>query len=91
MTLNKLARRLEKYIRSTGEVVNEVKLKPPEDLELRKRVEEVLALARQYYLDSLYYRGRGDQVSSLVCVVYSEGLLDALRILGWADFNWPSG
>lgn len=88
--MKELTRRLEKYIRSTGEVVDKVELRPLKDLELKKKVEDILALARQYYLDSIHYRSLGDQVSSLVCVVYGEGLLDALRILGFVEFSWPS-
>jgi len=75
--------KLAKYLESLREVLDEVELK-----EGSKEAQEVLDLARRYYLDALHYLSR-DPLTALICVVYSEGLLDALRFLGLASFKWP--
>ncbi|MCX8204390.1 MAG: cytidylyltransferase family protein [Candidatus Nezhaarchaeota archaeon] len=76
--------RLAKCLASLGEVFREVELK-----EGSKEARETLDLAYRYYLDALYYRDR-DPSTALACASYSEGLLDALRILGLASFKWPT-
>ncbi len=48
----------------------------------------VLELARTYLEDSKYYFSRGDYVTSLACISYTEGLLDALKFLGFIDIEW---
>lgn len=50
---------------------------------------EIVDLAERYLKDSVYYLQRGDVCTSLSCVSYAEGLLDALRMLGKLDFSWP--
>ncbi|MEM4700413.1 MAG: DUF357 domain-containing protein [Candidatus Nezhaarchaeales archaeon] len=76
--------RLAKCLASLKEVLREVRLK-----EGAKEAREALDLARRYYLDALYYRDR-DPPTALACASYSEGLLDALRVLGLASFEWPT-
>ena len=48
----------------------------------------VLELARMYLEDARYYREKGDLETALATVSYSEGLLDALRIMGVVEFDW---
>lgn len=81
--MEELRARLSRYLGSLGKVFEEVTLKSHSAL-----VEDVLDLARRYYLDALHYRD-SDPLTAMVCVVYSEGLLDALRLLGLASFKWP--
>ena len=49
---------------------------------------EVVEIAKAYLKDSIYYLSRGDQFTALATIAYAEGLLDALRLLGMAHFNW---
>ncbi|MCD6410149.1 MAG: DUF357 domain-containing protein [Candidatus Verstraetearchaeota archaeon] len=58
------------------------------DARLDGKAAEVLDLARRYYEDAKHYVERGEHLTGLVCIVYSEGLLDALRILGFVEFSW---
>jgi len=81
--MSSVEEKLEKYLGSLGEVLEEVRLR-----EGATQAHRLLDLARRYYMDALHYRDR-DPLTALVCVVYSEGLLDALRFLGLASFQWP--
>ncbi len=47
--------------------------------------------AKRYLRDAKYYLERGDAVTSVACSSYAEGLLDALRLLGVANVEWPKG
>jgi len=73
--------RLEKYLATTQRVLAHLNLK-------REEGAEVLSLAKRYVQDALYYKDKRDYVTSLVCGIYAEGLLDALRLLGYAKFEW---
>lgn len=53
------------------------------------RVLEVLEQAENYLRDSRFYLGRGEGAIALASVAYAEGLLDALRLLGLVEFDWP--
>ncbi|AFK51271.1 glycerol-3-phosphate cytidylyltransferase [Thermogladius calderae 1633] len=48
----------------------------------------IVELARAYLSDSKYYLEKGDVFTSLACIAYAEGLLDALKRLGKAEFGW---
>ena len=42
-----------------------------------------------YLSDSIYYlREKRDAATSLASISYAEGLLDAIRLLKFDDFNW---
>ncbi|ALU11887.1 cytidyltransferase [Ignicoccus islandicus DSM 13165] len=51
-------------------------------------VEKVVDLARRYVDDTEYYVNKGDCETALVTASYAEGLLDALRLIGKANFQW---
>lgn len=86
-----LSERLERYLSSMRSVLSEVKLTgEAHRVGLGERASMVVDLARRYYQDAEHYKGAGDLVTSLVCVVYGEGLLDALRALGLVEYRWPS-
>lgn len=55
---------------------------------LSGRARDLAELARAYLSDSKYYAEAGDLETALACVAYAEGLLDALRLLGIAEFEW---
>lgn len=53
-------------------------------------VKAVYDEARRYYEDSKYFQEQRDYITGLIAIAYSEGLLDALRLLGCAKFSWPT-
>ncbi len=40
--------------------------------------------------DAKYYKAQGKLETSLTSIAYCEGLLDALRLLGAVEFEWPA-
>ncbi len=74
--------RIDAYIRNVKNALDQI------DREGVKN--EVVEIARAYLKDSIYYLSRGDQFTALATIAYAEGLLDALRLLGMAHFNWVS-
>lgn len=81
-------KKIERYINYTQSVLNNMLVSPPTDPELSSKFHYNISLARQYFEDSKYYFSRGDLLTSLVCIVYCEGLLDACRNLGWLKYEW---
>lgn len=53
-------------------------------------VENVLKWALDYLADAKYYKAQGSLETSLTSVAYCEGLLDALRLIGAVNFEWPT-
>ena len=53
-------------------------------------VASVLSYANNYLEDAKYYKAQGNLETSLTSVAYCEGLLDALRLIGAVNFEWPS-
>lgn len=80
--------KLNKYISGTDRIFKVMEVLPPEEQQLRKRFEEAVALSKQYLDDSTYYLKKGDLVTSLVCIAYCEGIIDACRKLGWLRYMW---
>jgi hypothetical protein len=85
---NEATAKLNRYITGTDHVFASMEVSYPTDMLLKKRFEEALALSRQYLEDSKYYLGRKDLVTSLVCIAYCEGIIDACRKLGWLKYRW---
>jgi len=54
-------------------------------------LQAVIEQAKLYLKDAQFYLNRGDCITSIACSSYAEGLLDALRFLGLAEFQWKSG
>jgi FAD synthetase len=53
-------------------------------------VASVLSYAKDYLEDAKYYKTQGNLETSLTSVAYCEGLLDALRLIGSVNFEWPT-
>jgi FAD synthetase len=53
-------------------------------------VASALSYANDYLEDAKYYKAQGNLETSLTSVAYCEGLLDALRLLGAVNFEWPT-
>jgi FAD synthetase len=56
----------------------------------QKMVASVLSYAKDYLEDAKYYKTQGNLETCLTSVAYCEGLLDALRLIGAVNFEWPT-
>jgi len=87
MTLEAL---VTKYVRNTGQVFGEIKIVQNSVSIGEDKIMEVIGAARHYFADAKYYQEKKKFETSLVSVVYCEGLLDALKLLGAVEFSWPA-
>lgn len=87
MTLNQLAAR---YIASTETVLREIQIIEASQNIKEKDVRRIVNHVKAYFEDAKYYKGKNRFKVSLASVVYCEGLLDALRMLGAVKFEWPA-
>jgi len=76
-----------KYIQKTEAVFKKMKMAEKSVLDPSK-VDEIVDEAKRYLEDAKYYLKKGKLETSLASVAYSEGLLDALRMLGLVKFEW---
>jgi len=76
-----------KYIQKTEAVFKKMKMAEKSVLDPSK-VDEIVDEAKRYLEDAKYYLKKGKPETSLASVAYSEGLLDALRMLGLVKFEW---
>jgi hypothetical protein len=85
-----LERIVSKYIDSAQQVLDMLgSARMPVIVESGK-VEEVVQWARAYLEDAKYYREKEKFELSLTSVAYCEGLLEALKLLGTVNFEWPT-
>jgi FAD synthetase len=87
MTLEKLTLR---YISMAEKVFGELTKNSVPIALTEEKVAEVLSYARDYLEDAKYYKAQGNLETSLTSVAYCEGLLDALRLIGAVNFEWPT-
>ena len=73
--------RVATYIKNLEEALEGLVLKDP-------AYKHVVELAQAYLKDAKYYYSVGDRETALATVSYAEGLLDALKMVGVADFAW---
>ena len=79
--------KVRKYIRNVRIVLSKIYSKIKKE---NRRIGYIVDLADKYCQDARYYlEERNDVFTSLACIAYSEGLLDALRFLDILDFEWP--
>ncbi|MFB0567321.1 MAG: DUF357 domain-containing protein [Candidatus Bathyarchaeia archaeon] len=84
----KLQELLDKYVENTEVVLAEIKIIQSMQID-NKKVNSVIETAKRYLEDAKYYRGRKRFETGLASIAYSEGLLDALKLLEVAEFSWP--
>lgn len=84
MTIERL---VEKYIKNTRQTIQQIE----ERKNLKAEAEKVFDYAKRYLEDATYYRDQKRFETALASVAYCEGLLDALRLLGMAEFQWSTG
>lgn len=73
--------RLHRYIANFKESLKTLKV-------VGSGAEKLLDNAMRYYNDARYYFEKGDCVTGLVAISYAEGILDALRELGFIEWLW---
>ncbi|NIO37016.1 DUF357 domain-containing protein [Candidatus Bathyarchaeota archaeon] len=85
-----LERLVSKYIASAQQVLDKMQqTKTPTGIDA-EAVRKVVDHAKAYLKDSEYYKDKRKLHTSLASVAYCEGLLDALRLLGALEFEWPT-
>lgn len=87
MTIREL---VSKYIRKTERVLAELRVVQDFTRVDEEKVERIVDHAKRYLGDAKYYEERKEFETSLASVAYCEGLLDALRLLGGAEFSWET-
>jgi FAD synthetase len=79
-----------KYISYAEVVFKELKRTQTPVSLIEEMVASVLSYANDYLEDAKYYKAQGNLETSLTSVAYCEGLLDALRLIGAVNFEWPT-
>jgi len=69
--------RLQKEFVITEKVLNSIRINPRLDAKHKKIAEVFLDSATRYYKDAKYYQEKEDIFSSMGCLNYSHGWLDA--------------
>ncbi|MBS7605002.1 MAG: DUF357 domain-containing protein [Candidatus Bathyarchaeia archaeon] len=88
--MNKISieERARRYLLKTERVLKEIRVVENPTLIDGSRVLRVIEEANRYFEDAKYYFERKEYEVSLVSISYCEGLLDALRMLKLAEFEW---
>ena len=81
---------LAKYIENTNQIFSEIKLPRGTVYVDIGKVGSVIDMAKRYVEDAKYHWERKKFETGLVSVAYGEGLLDALRLLDIAEFQWAA-
>lgn len=77
-----------KYILKAERALTELKTVNGEGRLDIDKVKTVIDEAKRYLEDAKYYLANERFETSLASVAYCEGLLDALRMLGYVEFSW---
>ena len=79
------AERSARYLETAAEALRRLSRKKLPTTVSRGQVDHVLELVRGYMKDAKHYVDKRKPVTSLACVAYAEGLLDALKYLELVD------
>jgi len=85
--LGRLEYLIEKYLVSCSRALERLKLRPLPFEVGEAAVKDLIAEAERYLKDAEYYAQEW-RATALASVCYSEGILDALRLLGLVEFEW---
>lgn len=77
--------KLKKYFSLTEKALKKVKIKIPDNVNLKRVAEDFLDLAERYYKDAKYFEEKGDMVNAFAAVTYAHAFLDAGARLGVFD------
>jgi FAD synthetase len=81
---------VSKYIASAEKVMAELQWAQGVLTVDEASVRGVVEYVGTYLADAKYYKAQKRLETSLTSVAYCEGLLDALRLLGAVNFEWPA-
>lgn len=79
-----------KYIASAEKVLKELQLTKGPTSVAEAQINNILDYVRAYLEDAKYYKAQKKLETSLTSIAYCEGLLDALRLMGVVNFEWPT-
>ena len=80
---------VSKYIASAEKVLLEMQRSHGSLTINEASVSKIVDYVADYLADAKYYKAQRKLETSLTSVAYCEGLLDALRLLGAVEFEWP--
>jgi FAD synthetase len=80
------ADRTTRYVELTSASLKRLKLRSLPATVRSDQVQYVLEMVRGYVKDAKHYAQTHKPVTSLACIAYAEGLLDAVKFLELADF-----
>ena len=80
---------VSKYIASAEKVLSEMRQNRGSIMIDEENISRVVESVSAYLEDAKYYKTQKRLETSLTSVAYCEGLLDALRLLGAVNFEWP--
>jgi hypothetical protein len=78
--------RSSKYLDMTTQSLRRVKRKKTETNISQGQIDKVMELVRGYTRDAKHYLETKKPVTSLACIAYAEGMLDALKFLELMEF-----
>ncbi len=78
-----------KYITSAEKVLKEMNRVQASVTVDAECLGDLISHARAYFEDAKYYKAQKKFETSLTSIAYCEGLLDALRLIGAVEFEWP--
>jgi len=78
--------RTTKYVEATSASLKRLKTRNLPATVEQSQLDYVLELVRGYLKDARHYTEKRKPVTSLACIAYAEGLLDALKFLELVDF-----
>ena len=78
--------RSTKYLDTTTQSLGRIKRRKLPSTVSKGQVDKVMELVRGYTKDARHYLDTKKPVTSLACIAYAEGLLDALKFLELIDY-----
>ncbi len=81
------AERATTYIEATVRALRDLKPRTLPVQVSKEIVNKIIETATSYTNDAKHYAGKNQPVTSLACVAYAEGLLDALKFLDLVELQ----
>jgi FAD synthetase len=78
--------RTANYVEATSASLKRLRTRKLPAPVAQSQFEYVLEMVRGYVKDARHYAEKRKPVTSLACIAYAEGLLDALKFLELVDF-----
>ena len=78
--------RTTKYLETTTKSLGRIKRRTLPSTVSKDQVEKVMELVHGYTKDAKHYLETNKSVTSLACIAYAEGLLDALKFLELIEY-----